>query len=179
MDTFELKVKRARKGDSDAFAQLYAEIYIELFKYALFVLRNEQEAQDAVSEAVMDAYTTIGKLKNEGCFKSWMFKILSCKCKRQLKIRYKKQEEVRCDIPDEMFLETDTLMDVKNAMAALHDEERMIISLMIFGGYSSGEVSKILKLNRNTVRSKYSRSLEKIRVLVCPNTSEKGANNNE
>ena len=74
----------AKKGDKDAFAQLYQHIYKDLYKFAYYVLKNDQDAQDAVSDAVMDAYAGISKLKNADAFRSWMFKILSAKCKRKL-----------------------------------------------------------------------------------------------
>ena len=45
----------AKKGDKDAFAQLYQHIYKDLYKFAYYVLKNDQDAQDAVSDAVMDA----------------------------------------------------------------------------------------------------------------------------
>ena len=72
----------AKKGDKDAFAQLYQHIYKDLYKFAYYVLKDDQDAQDAVSDAVMDAYAGISKLKNPDAFRSWMFKILSAKCKR-------------------------------------------------------------------------------------------------
>ena len=48
-------------------------------------------------------------------------------------------------------------------MAQLSEEERLIVSLTVFGGYDSGEIAKMLNLNRNTVRSKHSRALAKLR----------------
>ena len=41
-----------------------------------------------MSEAVIDAYRTIGNLKSEDAFKAWFFKILSAKCKKKIKEYY-------------------------------------------------------------------------------------------
>ena len=76
---FSALVKAAKKGDRHSFALLYSNIYKELYRYALFTLRSQQDAEDCVSEAVIDAYRTIGNLKNEESFKAWFFKILSAK----------------------------------------------------------------------------------------------------
>ena len=46
----------------------------------------------------------------------------------------------------------------------------MIVSLTVFGGYDSAEIGKMLNLNRNTVRSKHSRALAKMRTVL---TTEK------
>ena len=78
-------VAAAKKGDKQAFGQLYAEIYTDLYKFAYYILKDEEDAKDAVSDAVMDAYAGISRLRSEDAFKSWMFQILSVKCKRKLK----------------------------------------------------------------------------------------------
>ena len=44
----------------------------------------------------------------------------------------------------------------------LGEEERMIISMHLFAGYTSKEIAKLLGLNENTVRSKESRALKKL-----------------
>ena len=57
-------------------------------------------------------------------------------------------------------------LELKSAFESLSDDERTIISMNVFGGYDSGEISKILKMNRNTVRSKQSRALSKLKSLL-------------
>lgn len=164
-EDFRTLVKAAKKGDRHSFALLYSNIYKELYRYALFTLRSSQDAEDCVSEAVIDAYRTIGNLKNEESFKAWFFKILSAKCKRKMKEYYKNpQQEI--DFSEEYFDDLDTGIDLKNAFLTLSDEDRMIISLTIFGGYNSKEISKIIKMNSSTVRSRYSRALEKLRSIL-------------
>lgn len=161
---FRTLVKSAKKGDRHSFATLYSHIYKDLYKYALFTLRNEQDAEDCVSEAVIDAYSTIGNLKNEESFRAWFFKILSVKCKRKIKEYYKNPPQELCYTEDLSNL--DTNIDLKSAFFTLSTEDRMIISLTIFGGYSSKEISKILRMNSNTVRSRYSRALDKLRNIL-------------
>lgn len=163
-DDFKALIKAARKGDRHSFATLYSHIYKELYKYALFTLRNKQDAEDCVSEAVIDAYRTIGNLKNEESFRAWFFKILSAKCKRKIKEYYKTP-------PEEVYFTNDlnsldTSIDLKSAFFTLNSEDRMIISLTVFGGYNSKEIAKILRMNSNTVRSRYSRALDKLRKIL-------------
>ena len=74
-------VRRAKRGDVDAFAELYAGIYKDMYRFALYTLRNTSDAEDAVSDAVTDAFASIRKLRSEEAFKSWIFRILSNKCK--------------------------------------------------------------------------------------------------
>ena len=78
-------VRRAKRGDVDAFAELYAGIYKDMYRFALYTLRNTSDAEDAVSDAVTDAFASIRKLRSEEAFKSWIFRILSNKCKDKLR----------------------------------------------------------------------------------------------
>lgn len=160
----------AKKGDKDAFAQLYQHIYKDLYKFAYYVLKNDQDAQDAVSDAVMDAYAGISKLKNADAFRSWMFKILSVKCKRKLKTYVVRNQESDLEGVELAVSGSEESLELKQAFGILSDEERMIVSLTVFGGYDSAEIGKMLNLNRNTVRSKHSRALAKMRTAL---TTEK------
>ena len=52
------------------FSEMYETVYRDLYRYALCLMKNPQEAEDAVSEAVIAAYENIHKLKKEEAFKS-------------------------------------------------------------------------------------------------------------
>ena len=67
-----LLVKRAKRGDTAAFAELYGTIYKRLYQFALYTLGNTQDAEDVVSAAVMEAFENIGKLRKEDAFSAWM-----------------------------------------------------------------------------------------------------------
>ena len=55
---------------------------------------------------------------------------------------------------------------VRQAFGMLQDEDRLVVSLMVFGGYRSAEVAKMLGSNENTVRSRKSRALKKLAELL-------------
>lgn len=161
-------IRAAKKGDQQAFGQLYEQIYQDLYKFAYYTLKDEHDAQDAVSEAVMDAWTGIRKLKEDDAFQAWMFKILSVKCKRKLKSYVERNQVSPLEEAEEMPAsgEDGLSLELKQAFSQLNDEERMIVSMTVFGGYDSAEIAKILRLNRNTVRSKHSRALAKLKTFL-------------
>ena len=163
MESYLQKVKRAKRGDADAFAELYAEVYESMYRFALYTLRNTCDAEDAVSEAVMDAFASVGKLRTEEAFKGWIFRILANKCKDKLREYSRKNEELREELPQEEP-ETDVAerMLIRSCFFELSDEERLIISMHQFAGYTSREIAEILHRNENTVRSKESRGLKKL-----------------
>lgn len=59
-------------------------------------------------------------------------------------------------------LEMTECIQVRKLFFELADEERLIISMHQFAGYTSREIAEILHMNENTVRSKESRALKKM-----------------
>lgn len=160
-------IRAAKKGDQQAFGQLYEQVYQDLYKFAYYVLKDDHDAQDVVSETVMDAWVGIRKLKDDDAFHGWIFKILSVKCKRKLKSYVERGRISPLDEVEEVPADENGLsLDLKQAFAQLSDEERMIVSMTVFGGYDSAEIARVLKLNRNTVRSKHSRALAKLKTFL-------------
>ena len=157
--------------DAKKFAQMYEGIYKDMYRFALYTLKNTQDAEDAVSESVLTAYENIRKLQKETAFKSWMFTILANTCRKKLKesgVRQKREEggvESLSGISKET-LDYGIALDVKKAFLVLSSEEQEIVALSVFGGYNSKEIGSALNLNPNTVRSKRSRALEKMEYIL-------------
>ena len=158
-------VREARAGDSEAFSKLYETIYKELYKFALYTLKNTYDAEDIVSETVIAAWQEIPRLRKEEAFHGWIFRILTNKCKRRLKQSGEKTVQIQEDLLCEEW-DVCQEMDVRKAFFQLSDEERLILSMNLFGGYSSKEIGKELKMKDNTVRTKQRRALKKMEICL-------------
>ena len=164
-------IRRARRGDAKAFAQLYSRIYKELYKFALYMTRHPQEAEDAVSETVVSAYENISALRKEDSFRSWIFTILNNQCRKRL-TKNKRETPVSGETYAHIGAGAESepdyagQQDVHQAFAELDEEERMIIAFSVFGGYQSDEIARMLGKNPATVRSRKSRALGKMRVRL-------------
>ena len=167
---------RAKGGDAQAFAELYEMIYKDLYKMAFYTLQKKEDAENAVSEAVLDAYAGLGKLRDPGAFRSWIFAILANKCRAIQRQYVKDREHLSSQDPgdyEELIGASDQEMGVvedrstlTKAFAVLTEEEKQIVSLTVYGELDSGQVAESMKLNRNTVRSKYKRALEKMKKVL-------------
>lgn len=157
------------KCDAKTFAQMYETVYMDLYRFALCMMKNRQEAEDAVSEAVVAAYENIRKLRSEEAFRNWIFTILSNVCRKKLKKAAKEQahspEDAISKIPSQE-MDLGIAVDVRKAFFLLEEEEQVIVGLSVFGGYNSREIGKVLKMNPNTVRSKRSRALQKMECVL-------------
>ena len=162
-------VSAAKKGDCDAFSQLYQEVYKDLYKFALYCLKDPSDAEDAVSETVLDAWQGVDRLREDSAFRPWIFRILSAKCKRRMRSYVRRRSETdleSADVPVSPGFESGESLELRRAMAQLSDEERLILSLVVVSGYDSGEAAAILGMNRNTLRSRQSRALAKLKALL-------------
>lgn len=156
----KILVRKARHGDVKAFAELYSRIYMDLYKFAVYTMKNQQDAEDVVSEAVIAAYENIKNLKKEESFKNWIFTILANRCKKKLMIREHTEE-----FPEELSVmhELEEQHDVRTAFQELNEEDRLIVACSVLGGYASDEIGKMLDMNPATVRSRKSRAMDKMR----------------
>lgn len=167
----EVIVKRAVDGDDEAFKILYKDLYKDMYRIAYYKLKNVEDAEDVVSEAVFDMYKGIHKLKDLSAYRAWAMKILNVKCGIKIKEYYiNKTEDIeKYDCQSSQNLETETVFraDVSQALNILSEEEKTIVLCSAVAGMSSDEISEITSLNSNTVRSKLSRALEKLRNCKC------------
>lgn len=160
----EALVRAAKKQDAHAFAILYEMVYRDMYAYAFYLLKKPEDAEDVVSETVMSAFETIGKLRSPEKFRHWIFTILANKCRRKLGSYINAPTELTKDIPVPQSETTaEDRQDLKRAFAVLNEEEKIIVNSFIFAGYKGDEIAERMSLNPSTVRSKYHRALTKMR----------------
>ena len=83
------------KCDAVKFAGMYEEIYRDLYRFALCMLRNPQDAEDVVSEAVIRGYERVHSLKKEEAFKGWMLPYFLGCGKRSLPLLQKSEQRMK------------------------------------------------------------------------------------
>lgn len=162
----ETLVRAAKAGDAAAFTKLYEEVYRELYHFAYYMLRHTEDAKDAVGDAVMDAWASIGTLRKEESFKHWLFAILSHKCKARLRAYADRPAELTEAIADMLVssqgIASPEHLQVREEFQKLDVTDRFIIGLHLFAGYKTRELAEVLNMNENTVRSRESRALKRL-----------------
>lgn len=152
--------------DRERFMALYEAVSRDLYRFAYYTLGNKHDSEDAVSEAVVAAYEGFHKLRSLESFRPWIFKILSIKCKRKMREYANRTLPLDDELPDMAGgagHSIEEAADVQKAYFTLEREDRLILSMSVFGGYNSREIGRILKMNSNTVRSRQKRALEKLK----------------
>lgn len=168
-------VRLSKQGSADAFGELYGIYSKEMYNFAYYYLGDTYCAQDAVSDAVCSAFSSIGALKKDSAFKPWLFKILLRNCQKQLK--YIIEQRNASDIQEHSEISSANgedfrvTVELKEALLQLSEEERQIVLLSVVCSYKSGEIGEMLSMPSGTVRSKLSRATDKL----CRIMSEEGS----
>lgn len=170
MDIDKRFLKSAQNGDTAAFSAIYSAYSKELYRYALKYLGNTYDAEDAVSESTVKVFKNVKNIKNPDAFKAYYFKTLANCAKTMLKTKIPEPvspdgaAELRSNenVEDEAAVKS----DVNFALKQLNEDEREIVLLSAVGGFSSKEIARMVDLTAGSVRSKLSRSLEKLRGIL-------------
>lgn len=166
----EKLVKKAQKGNTKAFATLYHRIYQDLYRFALYTVKHKEDAEDVVSNACFTAFQKIGQLKNAASFRPWMFQIAANECRMVFRRRNFRGEEALSESLAQPGRDEELTAAVSAALDVLSDEDRMIVLLSAFGGYTSAEIAEMMEIAPGTVRSRKSRAYDAMR----PYLSEDG-----
>lgn len=160
-------VLKAQNGDEQAFTELILMMEHDLFKIAKMRLTNDADIEDAVQDAMIEAFKCIKQLKDPDAFKSWIIKILINKCNKIY--RKKRINEISYieDIENYLIQEADHLgesdINFYELLKCLNNDDRMIVTLFYLEHYTSKEISQMLNINENTIKTKLARSKDKIK----------------
>lgn len=158
----ELLVKKAKKGDAEAFIALMEANKQSMYKVARGFLYSQEDVADAMAETVLKCYERIGSLKQNAYFKTWMIRILINNCKDILRKqkRYVPVEEM----PEEAGKNSrGEMLEFQELVEPLGEQDRSIFTLYYVYGMKSKEIAAYMNMKENTVLSRLKRGREALR----------------
>ena len=161
----EVLIRKAKKGDKDAFCRLMDENVQSMYKIAAAYLKNDEDVADAIQDTILSCYENLKSLKQNRYFKTWMIRILINKCKDM--IQKKKLVTYTDQMPETPFHEEEyAAMEWAQVLETLDSKYRLVVLLYYMEGFSDKEIGNILKLKENTVKTKRTRAKQKIREIL-------------
>jgi len=153
-------IRRAKKGDKDAFADLIMENQNMLGRVAMSILKDPDDGADAVQEAVLAAWLGIGSLRAPRYFKTWVTQILINQCFSLLRQREKHTHSQLDSALDEALpgSDPDTVLDVRAAVQALGEDDQVVLGFFYGDGLSAREIGRVLHLSEAAVRQRLHRA---------------------
>ena len=156
-------IMRSQEGDEAAVADLVEKHAQAIFRLALSVLDDPEEAEEAAQEAWINALNHLDRFRGEASFRTWLFAITlnTCRSRLRKRDRLRRIEEVLTSIfhlrksdrshPEEAFLEKERGDQVSEAIRSLRENERLAILLRYYHELPIAQIAQIMQVSERTV----------------------------
>jgi RNA polymerase sigma-70 factor (ECF subfamily) len=154
-----MRLERAREADFDALIGPHLEAG---YRTALAVLRDPDEARDAVQEAAFKAWRRIGQLNNAASARAWFLAIVTNQCKSTRRGRW--WNVIRLPQIDQSGPDLDlTHADIERALARLPADDRLALFLHFYLDLPLEDVGTVLGLSAAGAKTRVYRAARKLR----------------
>uniref|UniRef100_UPI003216F9A5 RNA polymerase sigma factor n=1 Tax=uncultured Draconibacterium sp. TaxID=1573823 RepID=UPI003216F9A5 len=148
------------------FENLIIQHKDKMYRFAVSILKNSDDAQDAVQEVVLRLWKNRRSLDNQKNLESYCLNAVKNNCFDVLRKQKHRQEfQKTMDYPytEESNIEyTDFVEKLKLEINNLPQQQRIAIELKDFQGLDYKEISEILEQSINTIRVSVSRGRKKL-----------------
>jgi RNA polymerase sigma-70 factor, ECF subfamily len=164
-------------GDAGAFATLVARHQDRLWAVALGVMRNPDDAADALQDAYISAFRRAGSFRGDSRVTTWLHRVVVNACLdrlRRLKIRatetlpddLDRSPELAAEPADPVEAEEDRAQ-ILDALGQLNADQRTALVLVDMQGYSVDEAAAVLGCAPGTVKSRCARGRARLVPLLA------------
>jgi len=173
-------IRKARRGDVEAFNLLISRWEKRVFNYLLRILRNREDALDLSQDVFLKAYQNLRKLDDPERFAAWLFRIAHNEAYSLFRKRKPEGELERPDQqsaqPSERAVRTggtgvfpiELSIAVSTALDRLSADQREAVVLKVYQGFKFEEMAEILSCPVSTVKSRLYTALELLKTDLSP-----------
>lgn len=173
-------IRLAADGDMAAFEQLVTTHQPAIYRLALRMTGNPEDAADMTQEAFLRAWRGLGSFQADSSLSTWLFRLTSNVCIDFLRAAHRHLvvpisgldadgEEYTLDAPDPAKLPEEELLareereELRAAMDLLAPEQRLILSLRVENDLSYTDIAAVLGVREGTVKSRLARARDQLR----------------
>lgn len=180
-EQMEKIINEALNGNKETYTNLILSIKSDLYRVAQARLDNIDDINDAIQETITNSFKNLKSLKNPAYFKTWITRILINECNliyrkrsNQLGLFNKLTLHINKDDAEISINSVESSVDFQILINCLNYDEKIVITLFYNNRYSIHEISEILDISENTVKSRLTRAKNKLK-----NMYDKGGIKNE
>lgn len=173
-------VRRVVAGDSSAFELLMRRHNRRLYRLARATLHNDAEAEDALQEAYLSAYRSLGQFRGDSALLSWLSRLVLNECFARLRRESRRQNVIpmvdpgthvdidamnadESDSPDRAAMRAELRALLERKLDELPDVFRVVFVLRSVEEMSIEETAQCLAIPEATVRSRHFRARNLLR----------------
>lgn len=181
-------VERLQRGDEQAFALVIQRYGGRLLAVARRILVEEEDARDAVQEAMLSAFRSIASFRNGALLSTWLHRIVVNAALMRLRTSRRNPEEGIDDLlptfdetghqarpggrwraePVEEHLREELRASVRRAIDRLPSTYRTVLLLRDIEGLSTEEAAQLLGVTENAVKIRLHRARQALKTLLEP-----------
>jgi RNA polymerase sigma-70 factor (ECF subfamily) len=165
-----LLVAQAKSGRSSAFGKLYELHRVRIYHTVFRILRNRQDAEDAVQRSFQRAFTNLCKFREDSTFSTWITRIAindALMLLRQRRANKRLPEDNddserssvldltdKAPTPEQALAENELRAAVIHAISQLRENLRIVVLLRELQGLTSAETARRLGLTVSAVKAR-------------------------
>ena len=153
-----------RNGDAEAFDTLFDRYYVPVYHFARTMLDNAGAAEEVLQETFLAVTRAARRYEPRGRFRTWLMRIVRNRCLNRLeseRARRRVVEESGLIVepasagpsPTDCAERNEQMRRVREALAALPDRQREALVLYAFEQMTYREISDVLGMPMNTVKT--------------------------
>lgn len=168
-------LEQCREGDAPAIERLVQTYQQEVYRLALSILDDADEAEDATQEVFVAALRALDSFRGDASLKTWLFSIAVNVCRTRLQ-RHKRRGSLMQILqglfiqnqayPEQEALQNESDSALWNAIQALDDKQRIPVTLRYYHDLPVAEIAALLGVPVGTVHSRLNHAREKLRTLL-------------
>jgi len=166
------------QGDTEAFGLLFLRHRERLWAVALRTLGDQEEAADALQDAMISAFRRAADFRGESAVTTWLHRIVVNACLDRIRRRSARpaasgMDEQTLDVLAQGSAladpgtDKDTALDVLAALRTLAPEQRAALVLVDMLGYPVADTAEILGISPGTVKSRCARGRARLLPLLA------------
>jgi len=180
-------VEKIRAGDYQAFEFLVTRYESKVYRLAIRMLRNPQDAEDALQETFMQVFRGLAGFEGRSKFSTWLFRLATNVC--LMRIRHRETEPSKllpledylpkleegdspqmmdwADRPEDALLSKESREKMMEALDKLPPEYRAVFILRDIEGFSNAETGESLGISVAAVKSRLHRARLALRGMLA------------
>ncbi len=172
LDSEQTLIEKAKAGDEEAYLKIVEDYKDRIFRLALGIIKNRQEAEDITQEVFIRVFKSIGNFKSRSLLKTWIFRIAVNVSRNFLK---KKKVTLSLDAielednnpsPLERLEYREKLEGFMQAIGSLPFKQQTVTILRVQQDLDFKEIARIMKCTVGGARAHYFQALKKLRKLM-------------
>ncbi|GAB4229633.1 MAG: RNA polymerase sigma factor RpoE [Ekhidna sp.] len=176
----ELLIEKAGQGDQHAFNQLVSLWYKRIYNYVLKTSGDIEQAGDITQRTFIAVFKYLPKLKDNGSFKPWIYRIATNFCyeegRKKVKVRTvpftvakDNDEHGRIERgeakgvmfnPERSYQQQELEHALFECLQVLPEEQRCVIVMKEYEGMKFHEIADALDTSENTIKTRLYRGLK-------------------